>query len=372
MRRFFFLILFLSLFAASSPGYAQQRFPPPDFESGYEQPVLTFQEYSTGAWQYIDVVVLIAALGLTSWLLHWKRWRSAIFVTGIVCLLYFGFFKNGCVCSIGAIQNVSLGIADHTVPISIPILAFFLLPLLVALFYGRIFCGAVCPLGAIQDVMIHRPVRVPAWLERAGSLLRYVYLGLAVFFVFEFRRFIICEYDPFVSMFRLNGPGWRFALGGGLLLVGLFVARPYCRYLCPLGALLSVFSRWPGRRVTVTPRECINCTLCDDACPFGAIKRPERSSSASPALRFLLIGGATVLIIGLGAGGWFALGGSLSGALLGAWLGVVVGGGMLSLIHSPGRDKYEVDQAACLSCGRCYEWCPHEQERLKTLEAKNG
>ena len=68
--------------------------------------------------------------------------------------------------------------------------------------------------------------------------------------------------------------------GGCLLLIGLFVGRPYCRYLCPYGAILRVlspFSRW---HVRIPPEDCINCRLCEDVCPYDAIRPPTIPQSA--------------------------------------------------------------------------------------------
>ena len=360
-RRLAALLVFGALFAAVS--FGEQRFPPPDFESGYTQPPLTFQEHTTGPRQYLDIVAMIVGLGLAAWLLHYQRSRAGLFILGIASLLYFGFYKQGCVCPIGAIQNVALGLADPTYLVSLPVIAFFVLPLIFALIWGRVFCGAVCPLGAIQDLFLFKPLRVPLWLERPLGLLRYVYLGLAVFFAVVYSRFVICEYDPFVSFFRMYGPFWRLALGGLFLLIGLYIARPYCRYLCPYGALLSMLSRWTSIGVRTTPKECISCTLCDASCPFEAIQRPVPSTKASPPIRKFLAPGALVVLLAFTAGGYFATGGTISGSLLGAWFGVVIGTSLLSLAREGKRETYEVDQAACLSCGRCYESCPHEREK---------
>jgi NAD-dependent dihydropyrimidine dehydrogenase PreA subunit len=59
--------------------------------------------------------------------------------------------------------------------------------------------------------------------------------------------------------------------GALLLLAGIFINRPYCRYLCPYGVLLNIFSRFSHKHLTITPAECTNCRLCEDACPYDAI-----------------------------------------------------------------------------------------------------
>ena len=124
------------------------------------------------------------------------------------------------------------------------------------------------------------------WRSRAGwtkPWLKYVYLALAIWFAAQplaERDFVICRFDPFVGLFRLEGPADMLLLGGGFLVLGIFVGRPYCRYLCPYGALLAILSRFAWRGVTITPDNELDCGLCVEACPLGAIEqmRAVRSS----------------------------------------------------------------------------------------------
>src|ERR1019366_635047 len=137
---------------------------------------------------------------------------------------------------IGSIQNVVVAIADPRYSIPMVVTAAFFLPLLTAVFFGRAFCGGVCALGAIQELVVLRPVQVPRRIDQALGLLKYIYLGLAIVFALRpglARDFVICRFDPFVGFFRRTGAPHMLMLGGGFLLLGMFVGRPYCRYLCP-------------------------------------------------------------------------------------------------------------------------------------------
>ena len=151
---------------------------------------------------------------------------------------------------------------------------FFTLPILVTLFFGRTFCSSVCPLGAVQELVALKPIQVPGWIDQALGLLPFVYLGAAVVFAATGATYLICSYDPFVGFFRLSAPSSMLILGGAFLVAGLFVGRPYCRYLCPYGAILGLCSRLSGRHVRIPPAECIQCKLCVESCPYGAIHEP--------------------------------------------------------------------------------------------------
>jgi NosR/NirI family nitrous oxide reductase transcriptional regulator len=140
----------LLIFSLSVNAFSIERFPPPQFEGDYVRPEHTAPLPRGGAWPLIDAVVLISALGASSWFVLKKRSRPAIFGLMLFSLAYFGFYRKGCVCSIGAIQDMSLFLfnADYTVPLLT--IFFFIAPLVVTLLFGRSFCAGVCPIGAVK------------------------------------------------------------------------------------------------------------------------------------------------------------------------------------------------------------------------------
>jgi polyferredoxin len=246
-----------------------------DIGEGYVTPDVQNPQPRDYWREVLDVVLLAMALAAAVWIVLKRRSRRWALALAVACLAYFGFYREGCVCPIGSIQNVAVALVDPEYSIPLVVIAVFFLPLVVALFFGRAFCSGVCPLGAIQEVVLLKPVQVPRKLDRVLGLLPWVYLGAAVLLAVQpaiARDFIICRYDPFVGFFRRTGFAHILFLGAGFLLVGLFVGRPYCRYLCPYGALLSVCSRFSRRGVTITPDKELDCGLCAEACPYGAIE----------------------------------------------------------------------------------------------------
>ena len=109
--------------------FAQDRFPRPEFESGYVYPEHQLPLQRGLVWEYIDLAVLIGALSLASWLALKKRSRQGLVWLSVFSLAYFGFFREGCVCSVGSVQNVALALFNDGYAIPLTALLFFIIPL---------------------------------------------------------------------------------------------------------------------------------------------------------------------------------------------------------------------------------------------------
>jgi formate hydrogenlyase subunit 6/NADH:ubiquinone oxidoreductase subunit I len=398
---------------------AIERFPPPDF-SDHQLPATTTPAPSAWSWQVIDIAVLVIALGLGSWLAVGRRSRRGILVLSILALVYFGFFRAGCICAIGSIQNVALGLFDSSYIVPLAAIGFFLAPVIFTLLFGRTFCAAVCPHGALQDLVLLRSVNVPRPLDSALSLFAHVYLALAVLVAVTGAGFLICRYDPFVGIFRLAGNFDLLLLGGLFVGVSLFIARPYCRWVCPLGAIFRVISPISRWHVNIYPDRCINCHLCAEACPVNAIDASAgddpAGGAAAPRRRAMIgtLAAVPLVIIGLGwavslasdglaelhptiqlanriaaeqtgqvegrtdaseafhqAGrdpqalyqqaravrGSFAVG----TWFVGGWIGLILAGRMIrGVFGRQSHDSYRIDASSCVVCGRCFEYCPRD------------
>ncbi|MDR0894290.1 MAG: 4Fe-4S binding protein [Prevotellaceae bacterium] len=395
------------------------RFPKPDFESGYQYPDITYAVPHEAWWTAADLVVLVVLMSIVAWAVIKRQTRRPILWVSLVSVGYFGFFRGGCVCSVGSIQNVALALTDSNYVLPVSVLLFFLLPLLFAFLFGRVFCGGVCPFGALQELVNVKHVRLPAALTTVLGMIPWLYLLFALLYAVTRSDFLICRFDPFVPIFRLGGDMGMIVFGVALLVMSVFIGRPFCRFLCPYGVLLGLFASVSWRRVKITKKECINCELCHRACPVDAIRPPyankvketraqgvRRILGYALLLPVLMLAGAllmrsassdlsrankevrlfdltvqhpdpeeTTLPVELEA--YYGAGGTPEAAaarnvaiqadfrryatIAGALIGLVIGWMQLHLSTKRGRRKYEIEASSCVACGRCFGYCPQNR-----------
>ena len=429
--RLFALLVGFFVLLLNFSAFAEPRFPPPDFIETQHQLPVTNTPPARELWlQYVDVTVLLGCLGLAVWLIYQRRSRRGVWALSVFSLIYFGFYREGCICAIGAPQNIVFGLFNSGYAVPLTVVAFFAAPLVVSLFAGRAFCAGVCPHGALQDLLLIKPVKVPSWLEHGLGIIPFLFLGIGLAFAATGTGFLICRYDPIVPIFRLSGSSLMLSLAAITLLIGMFVGRPYCRFLCPYGALLrltSLVSKW---RVRVTPDFCTQCSLCEHSCPFGAMREPS-SGGVEPKLlapERMRLGWLLLLVpvlIASGAGIGYKLGVpasklnptvelaeryvrqqtdpveyglqtpealslqraefdpeelltsaadvrhrfALACMIFGGWVGLVLGIKLVSLSLRTRRTDFEPDRGTCLACARCFRYCPNELVRIGQMPA---
>ena len=416
MKKFITLCFFtLAALFYTLPAQAQNRFPKPDFESGYQYPA-EYNSMPPGLiMDLVDISVLIIMLSVAAWAVLKKRSRKWVIAISLFSVAYLGFIKEGCVCPVGSLQNVALGITDPSYLLPISVLAYFFIPLFFALFFGRVFCSGVCPFGALQDLVHVKNYPISKALSAILGIIPWIYLGLAILFAVTRTSFLICRFDPFVGFFRLGGPSDIMIFGGVLLIASMFTGRPYCRFLCPYGVILKMVSKVSVRHAVISPKPCISCSLCMSACPSDAILYPRtsavpesRNKGVQRILMFfvllpiMMLAGAwtlnhmapafaesnrTVMLAGIIQRGnaeemensldvqafrsqegdetilfeqeksirrAFHTGTLITGAIIGLVFGIM----LISLSLKRKKDVYEIDKGNCVSCARCFSYCP--------------
>lgn len=220
-------------------------------------------------------------------LVHRFRWGFLLFT-----LFFIGFYAQGQL-SVVNIYTLFLAIWDGfslNVFLLDPVLFILWTYTFISLFvWGRgLFCGWLCPFGALQEMaawlgekLRFRQVRVPEVWHRRLILLKYPILLILVgtsFYSLALAEKLV-EVEPFKTGITLHFVRyWPFvAYALGLLVMGMFVHKFYCRYLCPLGAGLAVLGRlrlfsWLDR-VELCGQPCQHCK---NSCGINAIHKDGR------------------------------------------------------------------------------------------------
>ena len=429
---FALLAVFLFCFLGDS---AEARNPPPVFESDYvlpktETPGPTFSDTAENFVTVgMSLSVMLYALFLILAGLAVHRWRSrkVLFGLAVCSVLILGFLLHGCPCPVGMFQNLVQVFIDPSAGISWTVILLFTLPLLAALFWGRIFCSSVCPLGAVQELTATKNLKISDRFEHIFGLFRFFWLGIGVFCVIVGLGYIACRYDPFIAFFQYGGMYHVLIFGLIVLAVGFFIGRPFCRFLCPYGALLGICGSLAARKVSITPGQCDQCKLCEHVCPYNAILAPTKEPTVrerrygpmkmvlavfalpiivfvfaqmgnmvAPRLASLNQDVRTAQLLYLEETGWEPTLGSspetrglmqtgtdtseikqrgieayrlfgIAGMGLGVWIGLVIGVKWILLTLRHRRLEYEVDSSRCFACGRCFWYCPNQKEQRLLL-----
>lgn len=225
--------------------------------------------------------------------------------------IYKGKLKNLCVpglncyscpgalgaCPIGAMQAV---IGSWNFKLTFYVSGFLIF---VGALVGRFVCGWLCPFGLIQDLLHKVPVPKKIGSFRGDRMLRKLkYLILLVFvillpmFLVDFLGQgapyfckLICPAGTLEGGIPLvlrnpslrSALGWLYAWKNVLLLVAvvlsIWVYRPFCKYICPLGAVYSVFNPVSVFRYRVEKEKCVECGACVRACKMQVdpVKNPN-------------------------------------------------------------------------------------------------
>jgi polyferredoxin len=141
--------------------------------------------------------------------------------------------------------------------------------ILSSLVVGRVFCGYVCPPGALQELVYLAPlkkVRVPSSITVKVRLM--VFAAMVVMAVML--SFNLTKVLGLPDLFQLVvGPGLVIFLV--IIIASTVVYRPFCRFVCPFGALSSLLS-WRSVYGVRRNSNCVECGRCEKVCPPQVLK----------------------------------------------------------------------------------------------------
>ena len=202
-------------------------------------------------------------------------------------------------CPIGSLQAV---IGGRRYDFSFYVIG---LVMLFGLVLGRAICGFLCPFGLVQDLLHRIPaprLRVPRRLDR--GLRRTKYAVLIVFVVLlpmlltnrygmgaPYFCKLICPagmLEGAVPLLAMNESlraglgalfGWKTLVLAAVVVLSVVIHRPFCKYLCPLGALYGLFNRFALYRISVDGAKCTRCGKCLRVCPMDVDVTAEPNSA---------------------------------------------------------------------------------------------
>ena len=201
-------------------------------------------------------------------------------------------------CPLGAFQN-AMAAADFKIP-------FYLLGFFIAAgaFFGRFICGWLCPFGLFQELLYKIPFIKKLKNLPGHSVLKYLkYFLLTVFVIllpFAVRNFIGYGQPWFCKYICPSGTlsGWLLMLGDSglaaaagflfswksfllvaIILLSILSYRPFCKYICPLGALYGLFHPIAFYKISVNHQKCTGCGACHRECPMDI---PVNKTPKSP------------------------------------------------------------------------------------------
>ncbi len=234
----------------------------------------------------------------------WGILSNGYFRGFLTASIYKGPLKNFCVPGMncyscpGALGACPIGAMQSVFDAGKRRFSFYVAGYLAALglLAGRFICGWLCLFGLMEELLYMIPVpkiRVPEKVDKILRFFKYVFLFLFVFALPFFYRSdlgtgepFFCKYIcpvgtleggiPLVLMNRAmrSAAGvlfrWKFAILIVCLVACMFVYRPFCKYVCPLGAFYSLFQKVSFLKMSFDERLCVHCGTCAGICRMNA------------------------------------------------------------------------------------------------------
>lgn len=201
-------------------------------------------------------------------------------------------------CPIGSLQAV---IGSKKFSISYYV---FGIMILIGALLGRLVCGLLCPFGFVQDLLYKIPTpkfKIPEKIDRP---LRYLKYAILLVFVILLPMFLTNQFGLGAPYFcKLICPAgtlggalpllatneglrstigflffWKLSILIVIVALSIFTYRPFCKYICPLGAFYSFFNKIGFYKMEFVPDKCVNCGLCEKSCKMDINVRANPNS----------------------------------------------------------------------------------------------
>ncbi|MBN2561872.1 MAG: 4Fe-4S binding protein [Phycisphaerae bacterium] len=222
---------------------------------------------------------------------------------GFLCLTLAGVFVlRGNAerwCPFGGVEALYTYATEGNMTCSLAISNFYILGgvIVMTLLLRRAFCGYMCPIGTISEWLQRGaarlgigPARVPRRLDRWLSILKYVVLAIILYFTYRASELVFRGFDPCYALISRHGEDitvWAYVVAGAVVIGSLVVTVPFCRWLCPLAAVLNPFSRLGIARIRRNEAACLDCGKCTAACPMAISVEKVRQVTAARCLSCL-------------------------------------------------------------------------------------
>jgi len=186
-------------------------------------------------------------------------------------------------CPIGSLQSLAAGLKFN---VSLYVLGFLAL---IGTFTGRLVCGFLCPFGFFQELLYKIPSKKIS-IHKNLNYLKYVFLLVFVLILpavlvneVGFGTQYFCKYICPAGTLEAGIPlaiannsirnalgllfGWKFLVLLAVIILAIHSKRPFCRTMCPLGAIYSIFNPISVYRLKVDNNKCTKCDVCKHNCP---------------------------------------------------------------------------------------------------------
>lgn len=206
------------------------------------------------------------------------RWLKPLFL--ISSIAFFGFYNGGCPCPISSFQETLL--LPFGVVLNWESVLWFVALIPVTYLLGQTWCGWVCHLGAVQEFIFRQNRFERLKSDKAQKIMKNIRVALFVVLIAQLaatQTNMFCMIDPFKALFNLSSPhtaSWVLLVL--LIISSMFIYRPFCRAVCPIGLTLGLVSLIPGAHKVKRSEHCTGCKTTSKKCNYQAVTTKDGKS----------------------------------------------------------------------------------------------